>query len=158
MAELMSGRVRWLCGMLIVVAAASGCQRQDRTPSAQSQTASPVQTTNTSTTVTGCLRAGDASDTFVLTTARTTDGETATYQLHPIPGIQLAEHVGRQVEVNGVLRARQEVSTSSSTQPAGKPTGTAGTPKVSTSTELEVRQLEVQQVRPVGERCPDERK
>ena len=158
MAELMSGRVRWLCGILIIVAAVGGCQRRDRTPSAQRQSATPVQTTNTPTTVTGCLRAGEASDTFVLTTAGTTEGQTATYQLHPIPGVQLTEHVGRQVQVSGVLHAQQEVSTSSSSQPAGKPTGTAGTPKVSTSTELEVRQLEVQQVRPVGERCPDERK
>ena len=158
MAQQMSGRVRWVCVMLIIIAAASACQRQDRTPSAQSQAASPMQTTSSPTTVTGCLRAGDASDTFVLTTARSTDGQTATYQLHPIPGIQLAEHVGRQVEVNGVLRAQQEVSTSSSTQPAGKPTGTAGTPEVSTSTELAVRQLEVQQVRPVGEHCPEGRR
>ena len=158
MAELMSGRAVWVCGMLVIVAAASGCQRRDRTPAAQSQSASAAQTTTMPTTITGCLRAGDASDTFVLTTARTTDGQTATYQLHPIPGIQLTEHVGRQVEVNGVLRSQQEVSTSSSTQPAGKPTGTAGTPEVSTSTELSVKQLEVQRVRPIGERCPDERK
>jgi hypothetical protein len=144
--------------MLIVVAAAGGCNRRDRAPAAQRQTATPVQTTDSPTTVTGCLRAGDASDTFVLTTARTTDGQTATYQLHPVPGIRLAEHVGRQVEVSGALRAQQEVSTSSSSQPSGKPTGTAGTPKVSTATELDIKQMEVQQVRPVAEQCPEERK
>jgi hypothetical protein len=90
----------------------------------------------------------------VLTAGRTSTGEqTATYQLHPTDGVILAEHVGKQVEVSGVLRAQQEVKTRSSTEPADKATGTAGTPTVSTTTELEVKQLNVQKVRPVEGNC-----
>jgi hypothetical protein len=160
MAELMSGRACWLCRMLIVVAAVSACNRTEQTPGAETQTATPMQKTNAPVTVTGCLRAGDASDTFVLTAARTPVSEqTATYQLHEYEGVKLAEHVGRQVEVSGTLRAQQEVSTQSPTEPAGKPTGTAGTPTVSTSTELDIKQLNVTQVRDVGGHCyDDERK
>ena len=152
-------RISVWCGVVIVTASMMACNRGDRTPPAETQTATPMQSTNTPVTVTGCLRAGDASDTFVLTAARTdTSEQTATYQLHEYEGVKLAEHVGQQVQVSGVLRAQQEVSTRSTTQPAGKPTGTSGTPVVSTSTELDIKQLNVTQVRPVGERCPDERK
>jgi hypothetical protein len=156
MAQLWNGRRTCWCGMLMVVVAASACNRGDRTPATESQSATPAQTVNAPTTVTGCLRAGDAPDTFVLTVARTTATEqTATYQLHPLGGLKLAEHVGRQVEVSGVLRAQQEVTTRSTTTPAAKATGTAGTPTVSTTTELDIKELNVQQVRPVQGGCPD---
>jgi hypothetical protein len=157
MVELM--RNRHLCGMLIAVAALTACNRKEPQPAAETQTATPVQTANTPTTVTGCLRAGDASDTFVLTAARAATGEqTATYQLYPEQGVQLADHIGHQVVVTGVLRAQQEVQSRSTTEPAGKPTGTGGTPTVSTATALDIKQLNVQQVRPTAEKCPaDER-
>jgi hypothetical protein len=68
----------------------------------------------------------------------------------------LAEHVGKRVEVSGVLRAQQEVTARSSTEPAGKSTGTAGTPSVSTATELDIKQLHVDKVRAVDGDCPAE--
>ena len=155
MAEL-NTRSRFLCGMLIALGAATACNRKPA-PASETQTATPVQTANAPTTVTGCLRAGDASDTFVLTAARAETGEqTATYQLHPDAGVKLADHVGHQIAVTGVLRAQQEVQTRSTTEPAGKPTGTGGTPTVSTATELAIKQLNVQQVRPTGEKCSDD--
>ena len=157
MAEL-NTRSRFLCGMLIALSAATACNRK-APPATETQTATPVQTANAPTTVTGCLRAGDASDTFVLTAARSETGEqTATYQLYPDAAVKLADHLGHQIAVTGVLRAQQEVQTRSTTEAAGKPTGTGGTPRVSTATELEIKQLNVQQVRPTGEKCPDERK
>ena len=157
MAEQMNSRGRLLCGMLIAAAAVSACHRKEPPPAADTQTATPVQTANAPTTVTGCLRAGDASDTFVLTAARSETGEqTANYQLYPAADVKLADHLGHQVAVTGVLRAQQEVQTRSTTEPAGKPTGTGGTPSVSTATELDIKQLNVQQVRPTGEKCPDE--
>jgi len=55
-----------------------------------------------------------------------------------------------------VLRAQQEVQSRSTTEPAGKPTGTGGTPTVSTATALDIKRLDVQQIRPTGEKCPDE--
>ena len=145
--------------MLIAAAAVSACNRTQPAPAAETQTATPVQNANAPMTVSGCLRAGDASDTFVLTAARATTGEqTATYQLFTDKDVRLADHVGEQVAVTGVLRAQQEVQSRSTTEPAGKPTGTGGTPSVSTATELEIKQLDVQQVQPAGGKCPDEKK
>jgi hypothetical protein len=159
MAELKNSRGRFFCGILIAAAAVSGCKREQPAPAAETQTATPVQSANAPMTVTGCLRAGDASDTFVLTAARATTGEqTATYQLFTDKGVTLADHVGQQVAVTGVLRAQQEVQSRSTTEPAGKPTGTGGTPSVSTTTELEIKQLDVRQVQPAGGKCPEEKK
>jgi hypothetical protein len=160
MTAMMNTRGKWLCGLLIAAASTAACNRGEQVPASETQTATPLQTPNTPTTVTGCLRAGDASGTFVLTAARASTGEeTSNYQLHPTGGVLLAEHVGKQVEVSGVLRAQQEVQTRSATEPAEKATGTAGTPTVSTSTQLEIKQLNVQQVRPVDGSCPaDDRK
>jgi hypothetical protein len=110
-------------------------------------------------TVKGCLRAGDASDTFVLTAAKTATGDqTATYQLQAMQGVSLAEHVGRQVEVSGVMVAQQEIASRSTTQPANKAAGTSGTPTVSTSTELDIKKLNVQEVRRIEGSCPDEKR
>ena len=155
MTGLKNVRGRGWCAVLVIVAAAAACNRSERVPAAESQTATPVQTANQPTTVTGCLRAGEASDTYVLTTAKSATGEqTATYHLQPADGVSLAEHVGRQVEVSGVINAQQEVTTRSTTQPAGKATGTTGTPTVSTSTELDIKRLNVQQVRRIEGSCP----
>ena len=146
------------CAALILAAAASACNRGQQVPAAESQTATPVQATNQPTTVKGCLRAGDASDTFVLTTARSATGDpTATYQLRAPEGVSLSDHLGKQVEVSGVIVAQQEVASRSTSQPAGKATGTSGTPTVSTSTKLDVKQLNVQEIRRVSDSCPDEK-
>lgn len=155
MNTLANTRGSWFCGLAIALAAAGACNRSGQVPPAETQTATPLQTANTPTTVTGCLRAGDASNTFVLTAAQAATGQpTATYQLHPIEGVMLADHVGKQVEVSGVLRAQQEVTARSTTEAANKTAGTAGTPTVSTATELEIKQLNVQKVRPVDGECP----
>ncbi len=156
MPELMNTRNRVLCGMLISVASLTACNRKEPAPATETQTATPVQSANSPTTVTGCLRAGDASNTFVLTAARSATGEqTATYQLYPVDGVQLAEHIGHQVAVTGVLRAQQEIQSRSTTDPAGKPTGTAGTPTVSTATALDIKQMNVQQVRATEGECAE---
>ena len=95
MAEHRNGRATWLCRMLIVVAAAGACNRGEQTPGAETQTATPLQKTNAPVTVSGCLRAGDASDTFVLTAARTaTSEQTATYQLYEYRGCQACRASG----------------------------------------------------------------
>ena len=157
MNRLPNTRGKWLCGVAIALTAAGACNRTNEVPPAETETATPLQTANTPTTVIGCLRAGDASNTFVLTTANTeTSQPTATYSLHPSEGVMLAEHVGKRVVVSGVLRAQQEVTARSSTEPAGKATGTAGTPSVSTATELDIKQLNVDKVRAVDGDCPAE--
>ena len=68
----------------------------------------------------------------------------------------LAEHVGKRVEVSGVLRAQQEVTARSPTEPTGKTTGKDGTPSVSTAPKLAIKQLHVDKVRAVDGDCPAE--
>lgn len=135
---------------------AGACGRSDQpVPPAevQSQTA---QTANQPTSISGCLKAGEAGDTFVLTAARTAgSGDTATYVLTGDAGVNLRDHVGRQVEVSGVVRAEQEVASRTGAQPAEKATGTTGAPKVETRTEVEVKRLQVSAVKPLGDKCDD---
>jgi len=138
-------------------ASTTGCKRSDKNaaPVAQIQTETPPQTVNQPLTVTGCLRAGDASDTFVLTTSDTKDGVTpATYLLVAHNSVNLRDNVGNRVEVSGVLSTQQQVSTTTpASAPQNKPTGTSGTPTVQTQTQLDMRRLEVSSVNRLGERC-----
>lgn len=136
----------------LVVIPSFGCARDEPAPpAAQIQTESPTRVTNQPMTVTGCLRAGEAANTFVLTTGGT---DVATYNLAAREGVNLADHVGRQVEVDGVLVAQQETATRAEGPARGETaTGTAGTPTVSTRSELDLRRLEVNGVRPTGQEC-----
>jgi hypothetical protein len=133
------------------------CQRSNKNaaPTAQIQTQTPPQTINQPLTVTGCLRAGDASETYVLTASETKDGTTpATYLLVANDNVNLRDNVGNRVQVSGILNTQQEVSTvTPSTPPKNKPTGTSGTPTVQTQTELDMRRLEVSSLNRVGEHC-----
>lgn len=134
----------------------AGCSRNGKksAPAAEVQTQTPMEQLNAPITVTGCLRAGDAPDTFVLTVARSTEGEqTATYQLRGGQADQLRDQVGKRLEVSGILSAQQRVGSLSTSNAVPKAKGTAGTPTVSTETEVNVRHLEVQSVRPLGDRC-----
>ena len=148
---------------LAVIALAYGsastvaCQRSNKnaTPTAQTQTATAAQAVNQPMTVTGCLRAGDASETFVLTASETKDGTSpATYMLAANNGVNLRDNVGKHVEVTGVLSTEQQVSTTSpATAPRNKPTGTSGTPTISTQTQLDMRRLEVNSLTKLGDSC-----
>jgi hypothetical protein len=136
----------------LVMSPSYGCSREEPVPpAAETQTESPTRVTNQPMTVTGCLRAGEAADTFVLTSGGT---DVATYNLVGREGTNLADHVGRQVEVNGTMVAQQETTTRARGA-AGReaPTGTAGAPSVSTRAEVDIRQLEVNSVRPTGGDC-----
>jgi len=107
-------------------------------------------------TVTGCLRAGDASDTFVLTASETKDGTTpATYVLSSRDnGVNLRDNIGERVEVTGVLSTEQRVSTMTpAAPPANNPTGTSGTPTVATQAQLDVRHLAVNSMNRIGGHC-----
>ena len=144
-----------IVALFIAAAAAGGCSREEpQAPPAQVQTQS-VQKTNVPTLVTGCLRAGEATDTFVLTTAQSVDGAApATYQLHGSAGVNLADHVGKRIEVNGILREQAQVATTEPRQPAAeKPAGTTGTPTVQTATQVSIRQLDVTAVKQAGGDC-----
>ena len=135
--------------------AAAACGSEPEVPPAQSQTQT-TQQLNTPATLTGCLRAGEAANTFVLTaSATTTDASTpATYQLDGSGGVNLSDHVGKRIEVTGVIADQQHIATREPAQTADqKATGTSGTPTVQTSTQLALRTLQVKQVRPAGGSC-----
>ena len=146
-----------LCLLITAAVVGTACQNQEpAVPPAQAQTAT-TQPANQPTTVTGCLRAGDAENTFVLTTAKTVDGEpTATYQLAGNAEVNLHDHIDRRVEVSGVIDQQSQIATREAAQPAGKPTGTGGTgasPTVQTQTQLSIKRLEVNTVKRVGGDC-----
>ena len=142
------------CTLVAVAFVFGGCSRDEPpVPPAEvrSQSAQPA---NQPVAINGCLKAGEGSDTFVLTAARTEgSSETATYTLVGNEGVNLRDHLGRQVEVRGVVRAEQEVASRSSAQPAERAKGTTGTPTVQTQTELEIKRLDVSAVRRLGDEC-----
>lgn len=149
-------RVRSLVLLACVAAAAAGCQRDEpATPPVEVQSQA-VQPANQPTTITGCLKAGDAADTFVVTTAKSEgSGETATYHLLGNANVNLTDHVGRQVQVSGTVKQTEELASrtrAQSSEPAGT-SGGAGKPVVETRTEVAVKRLEVSSIQRVGERC-----
>ncbi len=129
-----------------------GCNRgESKAPVTETQTQSPERVANQPMTVIGCLRAGEAADTFVLTTSGT---DVATYNLIGRDGTNLADHVGNQVEVNGILTAQQQTASRSETPAEGeKAKGTTGTPTVATRTNVDIRQLEVNSIHRTGQEC-----
>ena len=144
-----------ITGLFIAAAAAGACNREEpQAPPAQVQTQS-VQKPNVPTLVTGCLRAGEATNTFVLTTAQSVDGSTpATYQLNGSAGVNLADHVGKRIEVSGVMREQAQIATNEPKQAAEeKAKGTSGTPSVQTTTQVAIRQLDVTAVKQAGGDC-----
>lgn len=145
----------FVAAVMAAACAAGACSSEPEAPVAQSQTRS-TQQLNTQATLTGCLRAGEAANTYVLTaSAATNDGSVpATYQLDGANAANLTDHVGKRVEVTGVIAEQQHVATTEPAQPADdKATGTSGTPTVQTSTQLALRRVQVQQVRPVAGSC-----
>jgi hypothetical protein len=145
-----------------VAVTSAACNRGEERAgaTAEKQAVSPVQQVNQPTTVVGCLRAGAATDTYVVTSEKKETGEMpATYELIGSGGANLAELAGQRVEVSGTLEARQQVATRSTTDPAPnagerpEATGTGGTPAVSTTTKLDIKRIEVQGVRAVGGEC-----
>ena len=132
---------------LVIVAA--GCSREEaQPPAAQVGSQTATQPLNTPESVTGCLRSGDAADTFVLTASQAQDGRApVTYQAIGAPGVNVGEHVGHRVAINGIVREQQTATTASAAAPAtDKPQGTAGTPAVTTTATLQMRRMEVSSV------------
>lgn len=146
-----------LTATLIVLAVLTigACNRQEWT-APETQTTTGLQPRMEPMTVAGCLRAGAAERTFVLTTEGSTDtGAAITYQLTGANGVELSDHVGQQVEVSGTLRAEQQMTSSGESVDKDRAEGTAGTPVVETKSEIGIRQLDVSSVKPMGTRCVD---
>jgi hypothetical protein len=135
--------------------AAAACNRKPVAPDYQTTTG--VQTRSEPTTVAGCLKRGVAEDAFVLMTDRTaTTSPTANYQLITRNDVNLANYVGQAVEVSGTLRAEEKITGRSGPMPEQPAKGTAGlTPTVETKTDLEIKRLDVDSVKPTGNNCSE---
>jgi hypothetical protein len=137
-----------------VAGVAGACNSGNGTKMPEKQTQSAVQPRNDAVTVSGCLRAGEAENTFVLNAAKTQGAmETATYQLMGAETDRLRQHVGEQVEVSGMLRSEQEVASVGTTLHEKPAKGTSGTPMVKTKSEVDVKSLVVESVKPTGQKC-----
>ncbi|HXW08140.1 MAG TPA: hypothetical protein VD833_23115 [Vicinamibacterales bacterium] len=148
--------LRLTCAAILAAAvAASACNRGEEAtpaPETQTQTARPA---NQPLTVTGCLKAGEAADTYVLTAARTAGSEeAANYQLIGARDAGLQDRIGQRMEVSGTVEAQQEIAARTKAEPAKEQAeGTSGTPTVQTRTEIEIRRLTVDSIRAVGGEC-----
>lgn len=134
----------------------TGCSREAaQPPAAQVQGQTSAQPLNTPESVTGCLRAGDAADTFVLMTSQTADGRPpVTYQVIGTSGVNLTEHVGHRVAISGTVREQQTATTATTPAPAtDKAQGTTGTPTVQTTATLQMRRMEVSSINRAAGDC-----
>ena len=116
-------------------------------------------------TIAGCLSAGPdgryaltaAPDAAVATTARAMDNERDTHTYVLVGGENLQAHLGKRVEVTGTVTGKtrdmeHEATKKTEATPA---TGGGDTPTVKTTEDIdvEVRQLNVRQVRDVAPTC-----
>jgi hypothetical protein len=135
----------------------AACNKRDEAqpPVAQTQSNSRPQAANSPESVTGCLRAGDAPGTFVLTTSLAADGrETTTYQLAGSAGVNLADHVGHRIAVQGIVRSQQESTiATSAAATADKAKGTSGTPTVATTATVDLKHMDVTSVTRAAGKC-----
>ena len=116
-------------------------------------------------TIAGCLSTGQdgrfaltaAPDTAVSTTARAMDNERDTHTYVLVGGDNLQSHLGKRVEVIGTVSGRtQDMERKDTKKTETAPATTGGdTPTVKTEEEidLEVRQLNVRQVRDLAPTC-----
>jgi len=153
-----------------VAAALAGCVacggNGEEVPAVEQQTVTPPQATAMPERVRGCLGAGETEGTYVLTAgAVDTRTDAATYHLQGDLG-QLAAHVGRRVEVEGTVVSEQVAQSRGLPMRAAEggdepeEVGTSGqgsTPVVQSSTEIEVKRLQVSSVTPIDADCGDER-
>ncbi len=140
-----------------VLAACVACNKDsEEVGASETQVVTPPQAAATPERVQGCLRAGEAGGTFVLTaSAVDTRMDAATYQLLGEPDA-LRPHVGNRVEVTGTIVLEQAAQGVGARVPADdRAKGTSGTPMVQSTTEVEVKRLQVSGVTPVSGDCDD---
>jgi hypothetical protein len=146
-----------LIGTTIAAAALAvsigACSRE--TPSPERQTTTGEQPRMEEITVSGCLKSGMDESTFVLMAAESGAADTATYQLTDANNVNMRQHVNQRVQVTGTLRAEQEFASIGRDVQEDRAKGTSGTPVVETKTEVEVKRMMVNAVRPTGEKCAD---
>lgn len=138
---------------VVLTLTSAACNRKQTTP--ELQTTTGAQARNDAVTVTGCLRQGLADNTFVLTSMDTTGSSTDPTTNYRLTGnkVALTDYAGQQVQVTGIVRAEQEVASRGVAEQEKRAKGTSGTPTVETDTEIDVKELSVDSVKPMGDRC-----
>jgi hypothetical protein len=143
------------CALALVGAACNTKSNQQTTPDLQTSTGQ--QPRAQAVNITGCLKNGTiAENTWVLITDASAAGTAApapTYQLMGADAAALRNSVGQRVEVSGTVRAEQQVAATSGTIPEKPAKGTSGTPTVQTKTDVDIKQLDVTALKPLGDRC-----
>jgi hypothetical protein len=140
----------------------AACGGGEEVPALEQQSTTAPQATSMPERVQGCLGAGEAEGTYVLTAgAIDTGADAATYQLMGQTDA-LADHIGRRVEVTGTIVSEQVAQSRGPAMPAeardeAEPTGTSGRATVQSHTEIELKRLQVSSVTPIDADCGDER-
>lgn len=145
-------------GTALLVAACAACgSKGEEVPPLDTNSVTPPQATALPERVQGCVRAGEADGTFVLTASSLdTRLAAATYQLEGMPD-ELRPYVGQRVEVAGTIVSEQTAQSrglpmTAADAPAGT-SGQAPTPTVQSKTTLEIKRLQVASVTPVSGEC-----
>jgi hypothetical protein len=147
-----SRTIRGIAIVSLTASIAVACNRKPQVP--DEQTTTGEQPRAQAITAIGCLKAGLAENTFVLNTAKSEGSfETTTYQLIAPARLSLGDHVNHQVEVGGTVRAEERIASKGTVQdnPAK---GTTGTPTIETTTQLDVKKLDVTSIKPISAECP----
>jgi hypothetical protein len=151
----MRGRDARRLALVVVLACPLGACRDRESAMPERQTTTGMQPRMHPTAVEGCLRAGVANNTFVLTASRAEGaGDAGTYELTGPESLNMRAHLGQQVQVEGTVRAAEEVASTSGTARRSAP-GVPETPVVETLTKVEVRRLAVSAIRPLRKPCAE---
>ena len=154
---LRSAQVLVLCAIAAIAALAGTACERNPAAVAEVQRVSPEQPRMQPLTVVGCLERGVLTDgTFVLL-ERAPDAlsavKAATYQLIGGPDMALERNVGKRVQISGTLESEQQISSNSGGPVENKTEGTAGSPRVETTTAVDVKKLRVESVSPMEGSC-----
>src|SRR5690606_34994093 len=159
----------WVLGVVVAAAAAGACsqagQRAEQREAALEERDRPDEVR-----ITGCLTGSPDLGAFVLTAARSSlasgalqagRGEVPTYTYELMGNAaDLAQHVGREVEVLGTVVEKRDAVDVDQTEAARLEPRQSGdevvTPDIKTRTEAEinVRRLDVSTIPPTGQPCP----
>jgi hypothetical protein len=148
--------------LLTGMASACGGDRADDGQRTETTAAPAAQ----ATTVTGCIKGGDAAGSYVFVAEptmlgaavdRRTRGQVTTYT-YVLTGQNLEPYVGRQVSVTGRIEGQDNVEVEKSRELSGEPTTTddgtvTPTVEIEETALIETRTMQVESVQATGQPC-----
>ena len=155
-------------GLVLLASLAAACGGDGVADAERSETAEtrPVPTAQL-TSVTGCIKGGDVTGTYVLVTQpapmgaavdRATRGQVATYT-YLLEGQELAGYVGQEVEATGTIEESDDLEVEETREQTAEPTTVDGetvtpTVEVEEAAVIEMRRMRVDTIQPTGGACP----